>query len=141
MSSLTNIWEPFSFLPFRMMSVFTLWVVKEAMTSCGVALPSPFRPTLCDRTMSCAAIFTSSFFSASSRTTTSISSPAFSGIPRILITLRREYCLHGLRRFGTLGTGCYSPTKHPGTPCSRAVTDSTMTQQDIGWALQSNSTY
>ena len=91
-SSLMYIREPLSFRPFRMMALLVLCVVKEAMTSRGVALSSPFRPTLWERTISWAAILTSSFVSASSRATASVSSPAFSGIPRILMTFRREYC-------------------------------------------------
>ena len=76
----------------RTLGVTVLWLVNEAMTSRGVALSSPVRPTLWERTMSWASIFTPSFVAASSRTTASVSSPAFSGIPRILMMFRREYC-------------------------------------------------
>ena len=61
----------------------------DDVARCRVA----FHPTLCDRTMTCAAIFTPSFFSVSSRTTASVSSPAISGIPRILI---RAYVTAGI---------------------------------------------
>ena len=71
-------------------------------------LAFPFRPTLCDRTMSWASIVTPSFVAASSRTTTSVSSPAFSGIPRILITLRREYCSSSSHLFSSSVTWVFS---------------------------------
>ena len=77
-----------SLLAFCIMVLLELCVVKDAMTSRGVTLSSA-RPCLSARYRG---LCSSSFFSARSSTTMSVSSSAFSGIPRMQMIFLLEYC-------------------------------------------------